>query len=59
MKYSMENYSEFLKDFTDLIAAKSEKGEPAENAPFGNGVKKAFDVFKTLSTTTDIWAKYR
>lgn len=49
MKYSMENYSEFLKDFADLIAAKSEKGEPAENAPFGNGVRKAFDVFKNIA----------
>ena len=49
MKYSMENYSEFLKDFADLIAAKSEKGEPAENAPFGAGVKKAFDVFKNIA----------
>lgn len=45
----MENYSEFLKDFAELISAQSVKGTPDVGAPFGNGVKQAFSVFKNIA----------
>lgn len=41
----MKNFDLFIDDLKSLIACKSVKSSPKENAPFGLGVKSAFDTF--------------
>ena len=41
----MKNFDLFIRDLKSLIACKSVKSSPKENAPFGLGVKSAFDTF--------------
>lgn len=45
----MKNFDLFIKDFSDLISAKSVKGDPMPNMPFGEGVAKAYEVFKAIA----------
>ncbi len=41
----MKNYSQFLQDLSLLISAESVESEPAIDAPYGVGVKKAYTAF--------------
>ena len=44
----MKNYDQFIKDFSALIGAKSVQTEKVDGAPFGEGVAKAYSVFKNI-----------
>jgi succinyl-diaminopimelate desuccinylase len=46
----MKNFDLFIKDFSDLISAKSVKDQPKPGMPFGEGVDKAYTVFKGIAS---------
>ena len=45
----MENYSEFLKDLSALVAFPSVQGEKTKDAPFGKEVKSALEYFLNIA----------
>ena len=45
----MQNFNQFIKDFTKLIAINSERTPAIKDMPFGEGVKKALDCFLEIA----------
>ena len=44
----MNEYSDIFKAVSEIIKINSEQSEPAQNAPFGLGARRALDYFLDL-----------